>query len=41
MKIRTLEDLNKRLTDDLAWRKKEISDLKSLIEIKSFSTILA
>jgi MAE_28990/MAE_18760-like HEPN len=37
MKIRTLEDLNQRLTDDLIWRKKEISDLKSLIETKSFS----
>jgi hypothetical protein len=37
MKIRTLEHLNKRLSDDLAWRKKEISDLKSLIETKSFS----
>ncbi len=38
MKIRTLEHLNQRLTDDLIWRKKEISDLKSLIETKSFST---
>jgi hypothetical protein len=37
MKIRTLEELNQRLTDDLIWRKKEISDLKSLIETKSFS----
>jgi hypothetical protein len=37
MKIRTLEDLNQRLTDDLIWRKKEISDLKSLIETKIFS----
>jgi MAE_28990/MAE_18760-like HEPN len=37
MKIRSLEDLNQRLTDDLIWRKKEISDLKSLIETKSFS----
>jgi hypothetical protein len=37
MKIRTLEDLNKRLTEDLIWRKKEISDLKSLIETRSFS----
>jgi hypothetical protein len=32
MKIRTLENLNQRLTDDLIWRKKEIYDLKSLIE---------
>ncbi len=38
MKIRTLEHLNQRLTDDLIWRKKEISDLKSLIETRSFST---
>ncbi len=38
MKIRTLEHLNQRLTDDLIWRKKEISDLKSLIDTKSFST---
>jgi MAE_28990/MAE_18760-like HEPN len=37
MKIRTLEELNQQLTDDLIWRKKEISDLKSLIETKSFS----
>lgn len=41
MKIRTLEHLNQLLSDDLAWRKKEISDLKSLVETKSFSTILA
>jgi hypothetical protein len=37
MKIRTLEHLNELLSDNLAWRKKEISDLKSLIETKSFS----
>ncbi len=37
-KIRTLEDLNQRLTDDLIWRKKEISDLKALIENRSFTT---
>jgi hypothetical protein len=36
MKIRTLEHLNQRLTDDLTWRKKEISDLKSLIETNNF-----
>jgi hypothetical protein len=39
MKIRSLEQLNQRLTEDLIWRKKEISDLKSLIETRSFSTI--
>lgn len=38
MKIRSLEQLNQRLTEDLIWRKKEISDLKSLIETKSFSS---
>jgi hypothetical protein len=38
MKIRSLEQLNQRLTEDLIWRKKEISDLKNLIETKSFST---
>ncbi|BAZ08097.1 MAE_28990/MAE_18760 family HEPN-like nuclease [Calothrix sp. NIES-3974] len=37
-KIRTLEDLNQRLTDDFVWRKKEISDLKALIETRSFTT---
>lgn len=37
MKIRTLEDLNQRLTDDLIWRKKEIAALQGLIETKSFN----
>jgi hypothetical protein len=37
MKIRSLEQLNQRLTDDLIWRKKEIADLKSLIETRSFT----
>ena len=37
MKIRTLENLNQRLTEDLIWRKKEISNLKGLIETRSFS----
>ena len=31
------EDLDQRLTDDLAWRKKEISDLKSLIEVRTYN----
>ena len=35
-KIRTLNDLNNRLSEDLVWRKKELSVLESLIEIKSF-----
>jgi hypothetical protein len=38
MKIRTLENLNQRLTDDLIWRKREIADLKGLIENRNFST---
>jgi MAE_28990/MAE_18760-like HEPN len=38
MKIRTLENLNQRLTDDLIWRKIEIADLKGLIENRTFST---
>ena len=35
-KIRTLNDLNNRLSEDLVWRKKELSVLESLIETKSF-----
>lgn len=35
MKIRTLEQLSDALADDLAWRKKELSDLRSLIESSS------
>jgi hypothetical protein len=34
-KIRTPNDLNDRLSEDLAWRKKELSALKGLIETKS------
>ena len=34
--IRTLIDLNECLSTDLAWRKKELSLLKGLIETKSF-----
>ena len=37
MKIRTLEHLNQRLTEDLIWRKKEITDLNDLIETRNFS----
>ena len=36
-KIRTLEELSQVLADDLIWRKKELSDLSSLIENKSFA----
>ncbi len=35
--IRTLEQLSDRLAEDLAWRKKELSALKSLIETASIS----
>ena len=36
-KIRTLNDLNERLSEDLVWRKKELSVLKGLIETNSFT----
>lgn len=36
-KIRTLNDLNGRLSEDLVWRKKELSVLKGLIETNSFT----
>jgi hypothetical protein len=37
MKIRSLDDLERRLADDLIWRKRELADLKNLIETRSFS----
>jgi hypothetical protein len=37
MKIRTVEDLNKILSDDHIWRKQELSEVKSLIEAKGVS----
>jgi MAE_28990/MAE_18760-like HEPN len=37
MKIRSLENLEQRLSEDLVWRKKELAGLKSLIENRSFS----
>ncbi|AFZ34812.1 hypothetical protein Sta7437_1242 [Stanieria cyanosphaera PCC 7437] len=37
MKLRTAEQLSDRLSNDLAWRKKELSEVKSLVETKSFS----
>jgi len=37
MKLRTAEQLSDRLSQDLAWRKKELSEVKSLVETKSFS----
>ncbi|WP_449419704.1 MAE_28990/MAE_18760 family HEPN-like nuclease [Phormidium nigroviride] len=37
MSIRTAEQLSDKLSTDLAWRKKELSEIKSLVETKSFS----
>jgi hypothetical protein len=37
MSIRTAEQLSDRLATDLAWRKKELSEMKSLIEAKNGS----
>ncbi len=37
MKLRTVEDLYNVMSDELAWRKKELSALKSLIQAKSLS----
>ena len=37
MSIQTLEDLNKTLATDIAWRKKELSEIKTLIELKNVS----
>lgn len=39
-KIRTFEDLEQRLTDDLSWRRKELSDLNSVIGSKSYNVLL-
>jgi len=38
MSIRRLEELNDQLSSELAWRKKELSVIKSLIDTGSFST---
>ncbi len=38
MKVRTAEELNDKLSKDLIWRKKELSEVKSLIETKTFSS---
>ena len=38
MSIRRLEDLSDQLSSELAWRKKELSVIKSLIDTGSFST---
>ena len=37
MKLRTAEQLSDRLSNELAWRKKELSEVKSLVETKKFS----
>ena len=37
MKLKTAEQLSDRLSNELAWRKKELSEVKSLVERKSFS----
>lgn len=37
MSIRTAEQLSDRLASDLAWRKKELSEIKSLVEGKNVS----
>ena len=37
MSIRTVEQLSDKLSDDLAWRKKELSEVKSLVETRKFS----
>lgn len=37
MKIRTIEKLSDLLAEDLAWRKKELSEVKSLVELKNIS----
>lgn len=37
MKLRTAEQLIDRLSGELAWRKKELSEVKSLVKTKKFS----
>jgi len=37
MSIRTAEQLSDKLAEDLAWRKKELSEIKSLVEAKNVS----
>lgn len=38
MKIHNREQLSDKLAEELAWRKKELSILKSLIDSKSFES---
>ena len=37
MSIRTFEQLSEKLAEDLAWRKKELSEIKGLVQAKSTS----
>ena len=37
MSIKTPEDLNETLATDIAWRRKELSEIKTLIELKNVS----
>jgi len=37
MSIRTLEQLTDHLANDLAWRKRELSEVKGLVEAKNAS----
>jgi len=37
MSIRTTEQLSDKLSTDLAWRKKELSEVKSLVETRKVS----
>jgi hypothetical protein len=36
-KIRTIQHLSDNLSEDLAWRKKELAQIRSLVETRSFS----
>ena len=37
MSVQTAEQLSDKLSDELSWRKKELSELKSLVEIRDIS----
>lgn len=38
MKVKTAEELSDRLSHELAWRKKELSEVKALVEAKNVSS---
>lgn len=38
MSLRTVENLYDRLSDEMAWRRKELTDVRALIETSSFTT---